>query len=252
MSNKKEMELLVNKLCELKSLFEIGEKVIPGIQRLVEFMHEIVPTLNNINNSIEESNSKIPKATDHISDVTNATELATTEILDLVDEISNNIVNVQNLISEVVTHEKNSIKLLDELAQTVSENKRATELVAKLTEEIKLNGLKNNISQFIDQIKNDSNNITIALQVQDITSQQLAAVNHLIKSVQKKLSSLMFDLTGESILKVNKSSEVDLPSEETFDMDASYTKGKSSQEEIDLIIESEKKTSQGDIDKLFG
>ena len=252
MSNQKEMELLVNKLSELKSLFEIGEKVIPGIQRLVEFMHEIVPTLNNINNSIEESNSKIPKATDHISDVTNATELATTEILDLVDEISNNIVNVQNLISEVVNHEKNSIKLLDELAQTVSENKRATELVAKLTEEIKLNGLKNNISQFIDQIKNDSNNITIALQVQDITSQQLAAVNHLIKSVQKKLSSLMFDLTGESILKVNKSSEVDLPSEETFDMDASYTKGKSSQEEIDLIIESEKKTSQGDIDKLFG
>jgi len=252
MGNQKEMELLFNKLSELKSLFQIGEKVIPGIQRLVEFMQEIVPTLNNINISIEESNSKIPKATDHISDVTNATELATTEILDLVDEISINIVNVQNLISEVISHEKNSIKLLDELTQTVSGNKKATELVAKLSEEIKLNGLKNNISQFIDQIKNDSNNITIALQVQDITSQQLSAVNHLIKSVQKKLSSLMFDLTGEPILYKDRPSEIVLPSEGTFDMDASYTKGKSNQEEIDLIIESEKNTSQDEIDKLFG
>ena len=81
---KKDFEMLGVKLRELKALFSVGEKIIPSIQKLVDFINEMSPLLVHINNSIEESNSKIPKATDHIVDVTNATELATTEILDSV------------------------------------------------------------------------------------------------------------------------------------------------------------------------
>ena len=51
----------------------------------------------------------------------------------------------------------------------------------------------------INKIKDDANNITLSLQVQDITSQQLAAVNHLIESVQAKLGKLVVNLEGTDI-----------------------------------------------------
>ena len=80
---KTDLESLSCKLDELKNLFSVGERIIPGIQKLVDFINEMRPVLSHINESIEESSAKIPKATDHIVDITSATELATTEILNL-------------------------------------------------------------------------------------------------------------------------------------------------------------------------
>jgi len=226
---KKDFEMLGAKLRELKELFSVGEKIIPSIQKLVDFINEMSPLLVHINNSIEESNAKIPKATDHITDVTNATELATTEILDLIDTISSNTFDLSNALNLVVKNETDSNNLLKELAELVSDNPRAVELVNTLM---------------------DSTNIAIALQVQDITTQQLSAVNHLIISVQKRLSSLMFELSEDQIKKVDNSHEIEIPSDSNFDMNASYIKQVSSQDEIDVIVKST--ASQDEIDKLFG
>jgi hypothetical protein len=57
---------LFSKLDDLKKVFTYGEKLIPVIQSLGEFMKETVPLLENINRSIAESTSKIPKATNQI------------------------------------------------------------------------------------------------------------------------------------------------------------------------------------------
>ncbi|MCK9212589.1 MAG: hypothetical protein M0P61_17295, partial [Ignavibacteriaceae bacterium] len=54
---------LFEKLDDLKTVFRYGEKLIPVIQGLVDFMRDTVPLLENINTSIAESTSKIPKAT---------------------------------------------------------------------------------------------------------------------------------------------------------------------------------------------
>ncbi|PIQ10944.1 MAG: hypothetical protein COW71_01720 [Ignavibacteriales bacterium CG18_big_fil_WC_8_21_14_2_50_31_20] len=247
---KKDFEMLGVKLRELKALFSVGEKIIPSIQKLVDFINEMSPLLVHINNSIEESNSKIPKATDHIVDVTNATELATTEILDLIDTISSNTFDLSNALSLVVQDEGRTKQTLTELAALVSDNPKASALVKDLYENKTLAEFKIKADDVVQKIQMDSTNIAIALQVQDITTQQLSAVNHLIISVQKRLSSLMFELSEDQIKHVDNSHTIEVPTDKNFDMNASYIKQQSSQDEIDIMIKST--TSQDEIDKLFG
>ncbi len=252
MNNGNDLETLGSKLEDLKDLFSIGEKIIPGIQKLVDFIHEMAPMLVHINNSIEESNSKIPKATDHISDVTSATELATTEILDLIDAISASTFELTDILTDVLGKESESKSIISELSKLLTDNPKATKLLEKLTENLVIEDSKTQITEILGKVQMDATNIAIALQVQDITTQQLSAVNHLIISVQKRLSSLMFELTDEEIKVVDNSDEIEVPTDTNFDMDASFHNRKSSQNDVDNIISESNNTSQDEIDKLFG
>ena len=253
MGASKEMENLGSRLDELKSLFSVGEKIIPGIQKLIDFIQEMAPLLVHINQSIEESNSQIPKATDHISDVTNATELATTEILDLIDTISTNSFELAKILNKTLQKEEEGKELLKELAELVSDNEKAQELIVKIETKISVSEQKNHISGILDKIQVDATNIAIALQVQDITTQQLSAVNHLIISVQKRLTGLMYELSDDEIKPVDGSgNHIVVPTESNFDMNASFIKQQTSQDDIDKLINGANNTSQDDIDKLFG
>ncbi len=60
-NSKNDLESLGHKLEELKNLFSVGERIIPGIQKLVDFINEMRPMLSHINESIEESSSKYQK-----------------------------------------------------------------------------------------------------------------------------------------------------------------------------------------------
>ena len=95
MMSSENMSQLFAKLNDLKKVFTYGEKLIPVIQSLGEFMKETVPLLENINKSIAESTSKIPKASNQIQNVTSATEMATTEILDLVDVLNADLESIE-------------------------------------------------------------------------------------------------------------------------------------------------------------
>jgi chemotaxis regulatin CheY-phosphate phosphatase CheZ len=88
----------------------------------------------------------------------------------------------------------------------------------------------------------------MSLQVQDITAQHLAAVNHLIISVQHKLSKLLavFNLADEDSFSKDN---LELPGTH-FDANASYDKSSNDQDLVDSVISGEK-ASQDDIDKLF-
>ncbi len=211
-----------NKLDDLKLVFNYGQKIIPIIQNLIDFMRETVPLLENINNSISESTSKIPKASHKINDVTHATELATTEILDMVDNISGEISKLEKTYDGKF-NEMKSIFTAEELE-----------------------GAKESIKK----IKDYSNNITLSLQVQDITAQQLAAVNHLIESVQKKLGELINDIEDADLDKIDRMN-LELDEKITFDPNASYIKKDDHQKVADMIMDSNNLSSQEEVDKLF-
>lgn len=211
-----------NKLDDLKLVFNYGQKIIPIIQNLIDFMRETVPLLENINNSISESTSKIPKASHKINDVTHATELATTEILDMVDNISGEISKLEKTYHGKL-NEMKSIFTAEELE-----------------------GAKESIKK----IKDYSNNITLSLQVQDITAQQLAAVNHLIESVQKKLGELINDIEDADLDKIDRMN-LELDEKITFDPNASYIKKDDHQKVADMIMDSNNLSSQEEVDKLF-
>ena len=76
------MKEIFGKIDDLKSVFKIGERILPILQSLIDFMGEIIPLLENINTSISDSTNQMPKVSHQINNVTSATELATTEILD--------------------------------------------------------------------------------------------------------------------------------------------------------------------------
>ena len=86
--------------------------------------------------------------------------------------------------------------------------------------------------------------------MQDITAQQLAAVNHLIESVQEKLAELIVEIQQAEI-REPVSMSIDVPSNAAFNPDASYKKNGDSQKIADELIEQNQNTSQDEIDKLF-
>lgn len=220
MDQKISMENIFQKLGDLKSFFVYGQKLIPILQKILDFMQDTVPLLENVNRSIQESTSKMPKAALQINSVTNATEVATTEILDIVDGMA---VDVQGMQSKLESLKK-KIGDDDDIASLLA-------LVVKIQERMM--------------------NITISLQVQDITAQQLSSVNHLIQSIQEKLGGLLTELDD----KENNGLTVDdhqFPRDAAFNADARYEKNASSQELVDsLVADNLTKASQAEIDKLF-
>ncbi len=239
---------LFDRLNDLKSVFKYGQKLIPIIQSLLDFMGETVPLLENINDSITESTSKIPKATNQINNVTSATELATTEILDLIDLISNDIIEIENYLEDILKAKKRKTEIVQKIRSLI-EDENAKQL---LDEYVKLDEFTNpysSISELISKIKNNSNNITLSLQVQDITSQQLAAVNHLIVSVQDRLASLILNLEEASVSDTDTTGIV-VPEGSCFDPNANYSKTDGRQDLVDSIVNTHQ-TTQDEIDKLF-
>ena len=243
------MAQLFSKLNDLKKVFSYGEKLIPIIQSLGEFMKETVPLLENINQSIAESTSKIPKAKNQIQNVTSATEMATTEILDLVDSLNNDLSGIEKTMVDILTKESDKKDFLLSLIPFL--NKKDAE--AFINDFLKKNDNSEKLGELLHQVgkmKNDSNSIALSLQVQDITSQQLATVNHLIESVQEKLAALIEDFDNT---KINDNQEkLNLPKGASFDPNARYSKSKVPQQKVDSIFSKEMQTaSQDEIDKLF-
>lgn len=241
---------IFSRLNELKKIFTDNEKLKPVIHILSEFVKETVPLLENINQSVTESTSKIPKATHRINSVTNATELATTEILDLVDTLNQDLKSIKLTINECIEKEKDKEKFLNSIVPLLNKQDAQKFVNEFLKKNDSSNNLKN-LSELINKMKDDTGSITISLQVQDITSQQLATVNHLMESVQVCLASLIDDFDNSS-MDEEHDSNLNLPDGAAFDPKASYSKSTLHQQEVDSILKKEKQTAtQAEIDKLF-
>lgn len=243
MNEPKNLVSVFDKLNDLKTLFRFGEKIVPIIQSLVEFMKEIIPLLENINTSIADSTNKMPMASNQINDVTSATELATTQILDLVDDISNALASIESSLvieKDKQVHVNELVESIGAaLAQDPDTKAKFEELVA-LTRDRQT--FENTI-QLIEAIREDTYKITLALQVQDITAQQLAAVNHLINSVHNRLSLLVADIEN-SDLQAELSGSYETPANATFDPNASYTKNQGIQKEVDELVRASNRANQ--------
>jgi chemotaxis regulatin CheY-phosphate phosphatase CheZ len=242
MEKNENMVTLFERLNDLKDLFRYGQRLVPVIHGLIDFMRDTVPLLENINTSITESTSKIPKAANQINSVTTATELATTEILDIVDRISNDISEIQEVLGKLLDDEIKRAEVFDQIKSLLPKTEGASVLIKRYES---LNSIKEPAESMVkkmQKIKDDANNITLSLQVQDITSQQLAAVKHLIGSVQIKLSSLISNLSETSLKEFDEKT--------SFDPDADYAWTEGRQDMVNDIVNNHK-TSQEEIDKLF-
>jgi chemotaxis regulatin CheY-phosphate phosphatase CheZ len=232
-----EINEMLHKTEELKALFVFGQRVIPFLEEVFLFIREVTPLLENINVSIEENLSKMPKAAQQLSSVTKATELATTEILDTLDGLSYKSDVISSNLKQLIQiqrlnrteHEKviDAVNKLQEDGQTDTEDKesvysRLIDVIRKIEHRDGGNSstyhvdniksalsvlqkpevseeLVNNSEKLLESIRMDSTQIMMSLQVQDITSQQLAAVNSLLQTVQGKLGEIMIHFRNTEI-----------------------------------------------------
>ena len=245
------MSDLFERLNDLKTVFKYGQKLIPITQSIIDFMKETVPLLEEINTSIADSTSKIPRAKDQIDNISSATELATTEILDIADSISNDLDKIKQEFNSLEQKEIKRQEIWNEIKNLLKNKKGAQELIKEYEQLDDFLQVMKNFREVFDKINNDVYNITLSLQVQDITSQQLAAVNHLIESVRQRLSSLIIHL-DETELNNIEIVQMEPAGNSSFNPEAKYTKSQEKQDLANVLVnQSLNKTSQDEIDKLF-
>lgn len=181
-----------------------------AVESVVIALHKVIDLLDRIKGAIEESSNKIPKAAVQLSTVTQATEMATVEILNVLDTMSHKIETVEAAVARM---SYGSVNGQADLGQSVKDT--------------------------LAEVRQDTMNITMALQVQDITAQKIAAANHLIESVRLELMHELSYFEGTELRERLSIPAVPLPPTGigvAFDKNASYMKSTETQERIDNVV----------------
>ncbi len=240
-----QIEKIIRKVEELKALFIFGQRVMPFLEDLFYFVQEIAPLLDEINAQLKESSRKMPKAASQLSKVTEATEMATTEILDMVDGIIFKVNGIQTNLNRFKSYSdlqddlsnriQKRLSLLEQKYPDDADIKSMKELWEKVDQSGNILDPLQSSQNYMNEIRQLSSNIMIALQVQDITAQQIASVNHLIESVQEKLSTLLTQLDSENLPELTEAQKVAIK-KVAFDSNAVYTKAGERQHIADEVI----------------
>ena len=265
---------ILGRLDELRALFVLGQRAVPFLEEMFFFLKDISSLLDEINASIRESTHRMmPNASSRLESVTQATEMATTEILDLADssltslwQLKEHIVQATEHVEAIGKADARMIRLLrsalrgkDELLlakiEMIHHEKKNHRRV--VGEQIRTD------VESIDVVREKMNHIMIALQVQDITAQQLASVNDLIETIQGRMGTLMVRMGSDSpVVERNTPRRFS-----AFDPDAKYDRSGKKQRAADEVIanfseqdtaspapksEPSEPASQDSIDQLFG
>jgi len=148
----KNIDDVMVRLEELKSSLNFSTEIFPLFSDIFLFIKDIIPLMLEANASLRESTKKIPTASESLNDISQATELATNQVLDKLDDITNEMENLKNKISSG-TSKKEQIKLLDKM-------------------------------------QNETSEIVYAFQFQDITTQKLEHVNRILEAIYDKFMVL--------------------------------------------------------------
>ena len=190
------------------------------IRDFIAHVRGIVPMLEQVKDSIAESSGRIPKASKQLSEVTTATESATVEILNVLEVMGTRIGQGEVELQTV---------------RTFVEQKNGTPESVQVLQSIA------SLQAMLSETKENSMSIAIALQVQDITSQQIAGVSHTIESIRLQLAKALkrFDTpddSGRSNGESDQSASQNEPTPVHFDSEAQFSKAPDRQDLADEIV----------------
>lgn len=222
-------------------LVEIIEKPVThgvGMNHLLKVLKDIMPMMDEIKNTVESTSSNIPKASQQLSTVSQATENATMEILDVVDDMGRRIEKVEQGMKEIETDLTHKVVIAKRIVQSFDslneEQKKLFSDIQKdiilLTEQSFKSDTISGLCQELSDVRSLSMNIAMSLQVQDITSQQIEGVRHMIESVRTQLANAVGRFDGKEL------EQPLVDPKKSFDSDAKYSKDESRQEDADSII----------------
>jgi chemotaxis regulatin CheY-phosphate phosphatase CheZ len=245
MSTHSQVEEFLDKLDELRAVFVLGRRSFPFLKELICFVQDVTVLLEELDATIQDSTGHMPRATSQLKSVSEATELATSEILDLIDEA----------LGELSDLEEQMMDSADRLDALADADERLVERLDDALGEAHA-ALKDDLAAWADEkralrrearrqmqgarealqpIRAVMNRITMSLQVQDITAQQIAGVNHLIESVRDRMNELLTRL-GSGEAGASETERRGAPRTRTFDSNARYDRSPDRQRMADDVM----------------
>ncbi|MCX7984323.1 MAG: protein phosphatase CheZ [Bacteroidetes bacterium] len=207
---------------------------------VLQLLKEIVPLLESVRHSIQESTKHIPNATEQLSKVSEATESATVEILDLIDVLSEQLTKLQERVRTFQQSLQSSRALVLEnlgtlrKALTDSSQLHCIESIEHYFTNQSLDAFFDELHSIFESTKMQYTSIAMALQVQDITNQQIVGVSQIIDIVYRHLASALHRFehgVHESLPPLDEHTDV------VVDINAQYTKSPKRQMTADEIVQ---------------
>jgi len=186
-------------------------KIQAEVAALATSIADIVQKFKGLHHPLAESKEKVPVATQQLDKISEQTEAATHQMLDMVEQIQ-------------VREEK----VIDGLTK-MSE-------ISELTEPNAASGLISELKELAQTNLNDAYTIMDALQFQDITAQQMNHAASLLEDIEVKLQSIMAIMAGKSVEEVKASYSKD----RVFDPNADLFDKRTDQEAIDSLFSKNK------------
>jgi len=205
--NQQELDGILQKAADLKVFCEYGQRTIPVLDEITSFVRAISPAIEDLKAVVDIAMINIPKAAGQLGRVTQATEQASTDILNTLDRM---VATLDELISGVSkgmvsTDIGAATNKMAGVVKVLVEKSGWDEDIVKLAEawelhlrNLKMSGPTNNLERLLKDLQSDCTEIMMALQVQDITQQHIGAVMGTIDAVAEALLKLTTGFFGSA------------------------------------------------------
>jgi chemotaxis regulatin CheY-phosphate phosphatase CheZ len=222
--NQQEVEKVLQKAAEVKVFCEYGQRTIPVLEDITGFLNEISPAIEDLKAVLEVAMVNIPKAAGQLGRVTEATEQASTQILNTLDKM---VATLDKVITSISTGMVSSdlgaatnkmaaiVKALVEKSGWDADIVELAEAWAAHLRSIKMSGPTSNLEKLLKELQDDCTEIMMALQVSDITQQHIGTVMGTIQAVAEELRKLT---TGFFSSPAAQPVSIDLPLPNDSDM----------------------------------
>lgn len=239
-----ELAAVQKKVDELRAVLLFGKKALPFLEDIFAFVHDVIPVMGELKVSVEATSDKFPKASKQLDKVTHATEMASTEIL-------NTLETMFAKLEEMMVHDSQIQQRSELLAETSRDIEAGfNALDAGLTGQGQMTRMRNAWEKHraslslpeerslaaLRSLQGNCTDIMMALQVQDITAQQIASVNRLMQSVDESLNKLMkhfAEVPASAIAEGYHHAHLDIP----FDDAADFFGSQDRQKAADALVE---------------
>ncbi|MBP7460198.1 MAG: hypothetical protein KBA26_02830 [Candidatus Delongbacteria bacterium] len=198
------------------------------IQETVDFVECIIGEVHDIRMQLEHSfshESVLKSAVDVLDQIPDSTMKATDQILNTIDSITARESEASELFNRIMGNpdgiNEESMTLLARIRELFTEN------------------------------QNDHFTIMDALQFQDITTQQIQHVNHLLETTELKLSELALKLKGLDDEDIQNILEFNGKKKRVYDPKAEYKARVEEQSFADSLYDNKNQLSQDDIESLI-
>ncbi|MBN1211747.1 MAG: protein phosphatase CheZ [candidate division Zixibacteria bacterium] len=190
----------------------LQQKLQTEIVELTKSINEIISNFKQLKNPIQESQVKVPMATNQLDKISEQTEAATNHMLDLIENIS--------------IREEEVIKGLTAIKKLMPKDNE------------KINNLLDGVIEKTNINVNDAFTIMNALQFQDITSQQMNHAASLLEEIETKLTQIctVFGIDPETSEEEPRDKK-----ERVYDPHADLYEKKTEQKDVDSMFDQVKK-----------